>query len=97
MPGFVPYQPGAPAEHYISLSGGINPERNNGGALTVFTPSGKANSKNDPIQPGDSIFVKNNSFGYRVERTVTIWIPVLTLAVTIATFGITAGLIDTSN
>lgn len=89
LPGLVAYHPGAPAEYYLGLCGGINPERNTNGDLTVYDSYGKQRSKDDPIMPGDSIFVKNNSFGYNLERTVSIWLPIISMVITLTTFGMT--------
>lgn len=93
-PGFVPYLPGAPAHYYISLCGGFDPERNSGGAHSVYDQFGRKRPRGQTIMPGDSIFVTNNSIGYSLERTMTIYVPVITTLITMITFGISIGLID---
>jgi len=93
-PGFVPYLPGAPAHYYISLCGGFDPERNSGGAHSVYDQFGRKRQHGQTIMPGDSIFVKNNSLSYSLERTMTVYVPVITTLITLVTFGITIGLID---
>jgi protein involved in polysaccharide export with SLBB domain len=94
VPGFVPYLPGAPASYYVSLCGGFNPEQNDFGALTVYDQFGKRRSKNHPVMPGDSIFVKNNALGYIVSQAVTTYAPIITTLITVVTFGVSLGLID---
>jgi protein involved in polysaccharide export with SLBB domain len=93
-PGFVPYLPGAPANYYVSLCGGFNPERNWGGALTVCDQFGHRRRKSQAIMPGDSIFVKNNNPGYNLERSLPVIASVLTTVISIATFAAASGLID---
>ncbi len=94
LPGLIPYLPGSDIGYYLSRSGGINPERNSGGALTLFDKNGKQKKNKNDILPGDSIFVKNNHWGYQLERTVAVWFPIISMAITVATFGITVGLIN---
>ncbi len=81
-PGFTPYFPGAPAEYYISVRGGFNPEQSKAGAFIVYDQYGQKRRKSDPVQPGDSIFVRSNALGYNLERRLPIWISTISLAVT---------------
>lgn len=92
-PGFVQFRPGADAEYYISQSGGINPDLNNFGSFIVYNSAGDRTRRKDPIKPGDNIFVKNNDFSHNMERSVSIWVPVITLVITVLTFGMTTGAI----
>ena len=94
LPGFVPYLPGAPANYYVSLCGGFNPERNCGGALTVYDQFGHRRRRNQPIMPGDSIFVRNNNLGYNLERSLPVFATILSAVVTAATFAIATGLVN---
>jgi protein involved in polysaccharide export with SLBB domain len=95
-PGFVPYLPGAPASYYVSLCGGFNPERNTNGALSIFDQFGKERLQDQTVMPGDSIFVKSNSFEHTFARITGTYLPVVTTLITLITFGITIGILDIS-
>ena len=87
-PGFMPYFPGAPAEYYISLSGGFNPDQSKSGAFMVYDQYGQKRKSNQPVMPGDSIFVKSNALGYNLERRLPIWISTISVALTALTLGL---------
>jgi polysaccharide biosynthesis/export protein len=93
LPGFVPYLPGAPANYYVSLCGGFDPERNWGGALIVSDQFGHRRRRNQTIMPGDSIFVKNNNPGYNLEHSLPVIATVLSTIITATTFLLASGLI----
>jgi len=93
-PGFVPYFPGAPANYYVSLCGGFNPEYNAMGALTVHDQFGRKRQRDQPIMPGDSIYVLSNSLRYNFERAIATYSPVITTFITVVTFGMAIGVIN---
>jgi len=94
VPGFVPYLPGAPAQYYIGLCGGFDPERNGLGALSVYDQFGRRRRKGQAIMPGDSIYAKNNDLGYRLERSAPVYATILSAAATVVTLGVMSGLIE---
>lgn len=93
-PGVAAYLPGAPASYYVSLCGGIDPERNSWGALIVYDQYGRVRKKKQAIQAGDSIFVKNNDLGYLLRRDVPTVAAFVTAALSVVTLGIATGFID---
>lgn len=84
-PGSFTYFPGAPAEYYISLSGGFNPEQNRGGSFNVYNQYGKKRHGDQGVMPGDNIFVKSNAWGYKMERAIPVLIPIAALVVSTLT------------
>lgn len=82
-PGFFPYQPGYPASYYLSMAGGIDPERNWTGRFWVSDPQGKRRRSKDPIMPGDRVYAPINSWGYRLERNAPVYATIVIAVVNI--------------
>lgn len=85
-PGFFEYQPGLGAQYYISMAGGIDPERNGNGEYQVNEPNGKHRSPSDPVMPGDRIYVPLNSSAYRFEHSAPLVVTILGAILNTATF-----------
>lgn len=66
-PGEFAYAPGQRYMYYLSLAGGIDPERNKGAELTIYNADGSEKG-DETIAPGDSIVVHTNSFVYNFNR-----------------------------
>lgn len=88
MPGSVAYRPNSPAEYYMIQAGGVDPWRNSYGSYTVFDKFGKKRKASEPIQPGDQIHVKENSFFYQLERRVPVLASFLALTTSIVTLSL---------
>ena len=82
-PGFFPYQPGYPASYYLSLAGGVDPERNWTGRFWVADQQGKRRRAKDPIMPGDRVYAPVNSWGYRLERQAPVYATIVIAVVNI--------------
>jgi hypothetical protein len=54
--------------HYVDLAGGINPEMNACNWVSIRSAEGHRRGKNEPIQPGDRIYVHTNDFLYNLNR-----------------------------
>jgi protein involved in polysaccharide export with SLBB domain len=80
VPGVYPYQTGLPPALYINQAGGINPEKGNG-KFRVTDLEGKRQDVNDPLEPGDRIYVSQNNLGYNIIQ----YLPVITGIATLAT------------
>lgn len=93
-PGVAAYLPGAPASYYVSLCGGIDPERNSWGSLVVYDQYGRVRRRKQAIQAGDCIFVKNNDLGYILRRDIPTVAAFVTAALSVVTLGIATGFID---
>jgi polysaccharide biosynthesis/export protein len=79
IPGAYPFRAGLPVWYYVGLAGGIDPERNGDGSVTVSDSQGKLRTKGEPPRPGDFVFVPSNAFFYNLNR----YAPVITLFATI--------------
>ncbi len=84
-PGFFPYQPGSPATYYLSMAGGVDPERNVDGSYWIADPSGKHRKVTEAVMPGDRVYVPLNAPGYRLERSVPLLVALVTAALNTAT------------
>ncbi len=85
FPGNFPYQAGLPPSHYISLAGGVDPEKNGNGDFSLTDPQGKDKDKKHPLSPGDRIYVPANAFGYNLQRILPLFASILTVALSAAT------------
>ncbi len=85
FPGNFPYQAGLPPSHYISLAGGVDPERNGNGDFSLTDPQGKDKDKKQPLSPGDRVYVPANAFGYNLQRILPLFASILTVALSTAT------------
>ncbi len=85
FPGNFPYQAGLPPSHYISLAGGVDPERNGNGDFNLTDTEGKEKDKKKPLAPGDRIYVPSNAFGYNLQRILPLFASILTVALSTAT------------
>ena len=84
-PGSFPYRAGLPVWYYVSLAGGIDPEKNGNGQVVVTDPQGKSRKASEPPRAGDFIFVSNNKFFYNLNR----YAPTVTLIATLVATTIT--------
>jgi polysaccharide biosynthesis/export protein len=78
-PGSYPFRAGLPVPYYVGLAGGIDPERNGDGSVSVSDSLGRLRPKGEPPRPGDLVFVPSNAFFYNLNR----YAPVITLVATI--------------
>ena len=78
-PGSFPFRAGLPTWYYIGLAGGIDPERNRRGSVSVSDAQGKIRKPGDPLHAGDFVFVPNNSFFYNLNR----YAPLVSLIATV--------------
>ncbi|MBN1836342.1 MAG: SLBB domain-containing protein, partial [Spirochaetales bacterium] len=76
-PGSYPFVPGRTYRYYVDLAGGIDPERNKNGKITIVDPDGNNLKPDRVITPGDRIFVESNDFTYNFNR----YFPVITAGV----------------
>ena len=67
-PGSFAFRAGLPVWYYVSLAGGIDPERNGSGQVMVTDPQGKARKAGEPPRAGDFVYVPSNSFLYNFNR-----------------------------
>ncbi|HTP57820.1 MAG TPA: SLBB domain-containing protein, partial [Spirochaetia bacterium] len=51
LPGRFPYRSGLPPAYYVSLAGGIDPDKSAAGKLTVYDVHGKARTGTEGIRP----------------------------------------------
>lgn len=84
-PGSFPYRAGLPVWYYVSLAGGVDPERNSSGQVIVTDPQGKTRKSSEPPRAGDFIFVSNNDFFYNLNK----YAPTITLVATLVATTIT--------
>ncbi len=83
-PGSFAYRAGLPMLYYLNLAGGVDPERNGGGAVQVWDSQGKRRKPNDPLRPGDRIFVPTCGVLYNLNRFSGLVVAIVTaLATTI--------------
>ena len=80
-PGSFPYTPGGTYQHYISLAGGFDQERNKGGEVIISDPGGSIKQAADLIRPGDRIYVPSNSFIYMFNT----YFPIITSGIAFIT------------
>jgi len=76
-PGSYPYVPGKDFEYYVRLAGGIDPELNNDGEVSISGPEGNTVEPGTAIEPGDRIFVETNDFAYNFNR----YFPIITAGI----------------
>jgi len=69
-PGTFPFQPGRPAPYYIGLAGGSDPLRNANGAYSITSSLGAPRNDAEPVQPGDRIYLPENTAGITVSGAV---------------------------
>ncbi len=69
-PGTFPFQPGRPAPYYIGLAGGSDPLRNANGAFSITSSLGAQRNDAEPVQPGDRIYLPENTAGITVSGAV---------------------------
>jgi polysaccharide export outer membrane protein len=79
--GTYAFVPGKTYEHYILLAGGINPEVNAYNWVSIKSAEGHRRKKNEPIQPGDRIYVHTNDFLYNFNK----YFPVITSSAALIT------------
>jgi polysaccharide export outer membrane protein len=79
--GTYPFVPGKTYMHYIDLAGGINPEINACNGVSIRSADGHRRRKNEPIQPGDRIYVYTNKFIHNFNR----YFPVITTSAALIT------------
>ncbi|MBN1696481.1 MAG: SLBB domain-containing protein [Spirochaetales bacterium] len=87
-PGKYPYSHNKAYLFYVNLAGGINEERNSGGAVVLKDSDGNVIKDREIINPGDTIYLQSNSFLYHFNRVA----PVFTTTLGIITSGITIAL-----
>ena len=80
-PSNYPYAPGREYAYYLSLAGGIDPERNTNNQVTITDSEGNKRSPDAIVQPGDRIFVNSNSFVYNFNR----YFPIITTGIAFIT------------
>ncbi len=88
-PGSYPFAPGKTYSYYLNLAGGINPELNSGGRVSITDSGGKRVKRSQVIRPGDTIFVRTNDFFYNFNRVfplITSTLTLLTATVTLAQY-----------
>jgi polysaccharide biosynthesis/export protein len=84
--GSFAYQPSSPASYYIGLAGGIDPERNVKGQYWIFDRDGKRRPPEEPLVPGDRIFVPTTSFAYNLVRYTPVVTGIATLIIALVPF-----------
>lgn len=84
-PGAFPHRQGANPAYYIGLAGGADPSRNDFGAYAVYDKGGKRRKASQPVQAGDRIYVRSNSFLYNLSRGVPIITSVVTMLTSLTT------------
>jgi polysaccharide export outer membrane protein len=87
-PGRYPYSHQKAYLYYVNLAGGIDEERNSGGAVILKDINGEVIKEREIINPGDTIYLQSNSFLYHFNRVA----PVFTTTLGIITSGITIAL-----
>jgi polysaccharide export outer membrane protein len=85
FPGIFPYRSGLPAEYYVGLAGGLDLERNDNGQFLLFDSMGGQRKREDPVAPGDNIYVPANGFVYNLNR----YVPLLGTILTTVASGLT--------
>jgi polysaccharide biosynthesis/export protein len=84
--GSFSYQPNSPASYYIGLAGGADPERNTKGDFWVYDKDGKRRKAEDPLMPGDRIYVPASNFTYNVVRYTPVVSGIVSLVILVVTF-----------
>lgn len=83
-PGSFAYRAGLPVLYYLHLAGGIDPERNGIGGVSVFDSQGKRRKTGELLRPGDRIYVPTCGMLYNLNRFSGLVVAIVTaLATTI--------------
>ena len=80
-PGAFTFSPGRGYSFYLSLAGGIDPERNSNDSFFITDKDGIKRKTGEAIEPGDRIFVPINSFMYNFST----YFPVITAGISFIT------------
>jgi polysaccharide biosynthesis/export protein len=84
-PGRFPYRKNLPPAYYVSLAGGVDPDKSAKGTLTVFDVHGKARTASEGLQPGDQVYVHTDSAAYGFNKNFPIVSSVISFLATILT------------
>ena len=84
-PGAYNYSAGKPPSFYLTLAGGIDPERNVDGSVLSLGPDGTRMTGEAVVKPGSRLIVPANSFAYNFNRYFPIIATSLAFATTVIT------------
>lgn len=81
-PGSFSYREGFPISYYLSLAGGIDPERNGSRKVYHYDSSGNRKQDGAQVAAGDRLYVPNTSFVYNFNRYAPLVVTILGLVLT---------------